>query len=196
MKLTVNRDKSKVGSPTQLKFLGFALYTKPDETKGIRIHPKSIKRFKARIKQITKRSRGRSFDVIVFELKRYTDGWLQYYGIADMKVIVRSLNGWIRRRLRCYIWKQWKKASARYRNLMKLKATRDNAWMWANTRKGHWRVAGSPILKSTITNELLERRGYADISKKYEKVHSSYRTAVYGSVRTVVWEDGWSTNGN
>ena len=186
MKLTVNKEKSTVGSPTKLKFLGFALYTKRGRTKGIRIHPKSIQRFKARVKQITKRNRGRSFDQIVFELKRYTDGWIQYFGIADMKKLIESLNQWIRRRLRMYIWKQWKKVSARFRNLQKLGVSKNQAWQWANTRKSYWRTAGSWILSTTITNELLERRGYSDISKKYEKVHSSYRTAVYRTVRTVV----------
>jgi group II intron reverse transcriptase/maturase len=92
MKLKVNREKSTVGSPTKLKFLGFALYTRSDGTKGVRIHPKSIKRFKAKVKQITKRNRGRSFAGIVFELKRYTDGWIQYYGIADMKTLMEELN--------------------------------------------------------------------------------------------------------
>jgi group II intron reverse transcriptase/maturase len=74
MKLKVNRDKSAIGSPIKLKFLGFALYTRSDRAKGVRIHPKSVKRFKAKVRQITKRNRGRSFERIVFELKRYTDG--------------------------------------------------------------------------------------------------------------------------
>jgi len=174
MKLAVNENKSVTGSPVKLKFLGFALYTRPDKTKGIRIHQKSIQRFKAKVKQITKRNRGRSFDRIVYELRRYTDGWMQYYGIADMGELTKKLNQWIRRRLRAYIWKQWKKVAARFRNLRKLGAGRRQAWEWANTRKSYWHIAGSWILSITITNELLERRGYADISKKYEKVHLSY----------------------
>jgi group II intron reverse transcriptase/maturase len=186
MKLRVNRAKSRVGSPVQLKFLGFALYTRSNGTKGVRIHPKSVKRFKAKVKEITKRNRGRKFDRIVFELKRYTDGWINYYGIADMKTLISDLNQWIRRRLRMYIWKQWKKISAKFRNLKKLGATERQAWEWANTRKSYWHTAGSWILDTTITNDRLERRGYANISKKYEAVHLRYRTAVYRTVRTVV----------
>jgi group II intron reverse transcriptase/maturase len=186
MRLKVNRNKSKVGSPTRIKFLGFGLYTRRDGTKGVRIHPKAIKRFKARVKQITKRNRGRKFDRIVYELKRYTDGWIQYYGIADMKTLMGELNQWIRRRLRMYIWKQWKKVSAKFRNLIKLGATKRQAWEWANTRKGYWHIANSWPLATTITNERLARRGYVDISKKYETVHLRYRTAVYRTVRTVV----------
>jgi group II intron reverse transcriptase/maturase len=175
MKLKVNRNKSMVAPATQTKFLGFRLYYnyKKGEA-GIGIHPKSVKRFKAKVKQITKRSRGRSFDKIVSELKRYTDGWIQYYGIADMKTLMEELNKWIRRRLRMYIWKQWKKISAKFRNLQKLGATKRQAWEWANTRKSYWHTAGSWILATTITNERLERRGYANISKKYEAVHLRY----------------------
>jgi group II intron reverse transcriptase/maturase len=186
MRLKVNREKSAIGSPVKLKFLGFGLYTRRDGTKGVRIHPKSIKRFKAKVKQITKRNRGRKFDRIVYELKRYTDGWIQYYGIADMKNLMVTLNQWIRRRLRMYIWKQWKKVSARFKNLQKLGATRQKAWEWANTRKSYWHISNSWPLTTTITNERLERRGYADISTKYEAVHLRYRTAVYRTVRTVV----------
>jgi len=186
MKLKVNRDKSSVGSPTKLKFLGFGLYTRPNGTKGIRIHPKSVKRFKGKVKEITKRNRGKSFDKIVAELKKFTDGWIQYFGIADMKNLMEDLNQWIRRRLRMYIWKQWKKNTARFKNLMKLGVNRRKAWEWANTRKSYWHTANSWILATTITNERLELRGYADIFKKYETVHSNYRTAVYRTVRTVV----------
>jgi hypothetical protein len=186
MMLKVNREKSKVGIPAKIKFLGFALYTRSDGTKGVRIHPKSVKRFKAKVKQITKRNRGRKFDQIVYELKRFTDGWIQYYGIADMKTLMGELNQWIRRRLRMYIWKQWKKIKAKGRNLMKLGIPKEQAWQWANTRKSYWHTAGSWILATTITNERLARRGYSDISKKYEAVHLRYRTAVYRTVRTVV----------
>ena len=186
MMLKVNRDKSSVGSPAKIRFLGFRFYTKKDGIKGVSIHPKSIKRFKAKVKQITKRNRGKSFDQIVFELKRYTDGWIQYYGIADMKNLMVVLNSWIRRRLRMYIWKQWKKIATKGRNLMKLGIPESQAWRWANTRKSYWRIAGSAVLKVSITNERLARRGYVDISEKYEAVHLSYRTAVYRTVRTVV----------
>jgi len=186
MKLKVNRDKSSVGSPTKLKFLGFRLYTRSNGTKGVSIHPKSVKRFKGKVKELTKRSRGKSLDRIVSELKKYTDGWIQYFGIADMKNLMVELNQWIRRRLRMYIWKQWKKISTKMQNLIKLGVKKQKACEWANTRKSYWHTTNSWILSTTITNDRLELRGYANISKKYETVHSNYRTAVYRTVRTVV----------
>ena len=174
MKLKVNRKKSKVGSPEELKFLGFRLYTRKDGTKGVKIHPKPLEKFKAKVKEITKRNRGKRFDRIVSELKRYAIGWIQYFSIAEMESYMVSLNGWIRRRLRMYIWKQWKRISTKFRNLMKLGASRANAWQWANTRKSYWRIANSFVLATTITNKLLEYRGYMDISKRYKAVHLSY----------------------
>jgi group II intron reverse transcriptase/maturase len=160
MKLKVNRNKSEVARATRTKFPGFRLYFNYRKGEaGIGVHPKSIKRFKAKVRQITKRNRGRSFDRIVFELKQFTNGWIQYYGIADMKTLMEELNQWIRRRLRMYIWKQWKKVSTRFRNLQKLGVAKQKAWEWANTRKSYWHTSNSRILATTITNERLERRG-------------------------------------
>ena len=85
-----------------------------------------------------------------------------------------------------YIWKQWKRIRTRFAQLKRLGATEQKAWEWANTRKGYWRIAGSWILSTTLTNERLAKLGYYDISKNYEALHLNYRTAVYGSVRTVV----------
>jgi len=173
MQLTVNQNKSQVGSPLKLKFLGFSLY-KIKRKVGIRPHGKSKERFKKKVRQITKRNKGRAFGDIVTELRRYTDGWINYYGIADMKQFMEDSNQWIRRRLRMYIWKQWKKVKARFQNLQKLGVSKEQAWEWANTRKGYWRISGSWILSTTITNKRLVHRGYADIAKKYETVHVNY----------------------
>jgi hypothetical protein len=95
-----------------------------------------------------------------------------------MKTLMAELNQWIRRRLRMYIWKQWKKISAKVRNLQKLGIPEWQAWQWANIRKSYWRTAGSAIVSRAITNERLARRGYSDISEKYEAAHLRYRTAV------------------
>jgi group II intron reverse transcriptase/maturase len=173
LKLKVNTAKSKVGSPLRLKFLGFSLWKVRKKT-GIRVHEKPMKKFKERVKQITSRKRGRAINQVLQELKLYTVGWINYYGIADMKDRIVSLSEWIRRRIRMYIWKQWKKTSARYRNLQRLGIAGNKAWEWANTRKGYWRIANSFILSRSLTNEYLATLGYDDIAKRYEALHSSY----------------------
>jgi len=185
LKLRVNRKKSRVGSPLRLKFLGFSLYRGKNGTR-IRAHSKSICRFRAKLKQITRRNRGTSLEAILTQLRVYVRGWLGYYSIADMSSTMKAVNEWIRRRIRMYIWKQWKRIRTRISRLRELGVPKGKAYEWANTRKGYWRIAGSWIMTTTYTNERLASLGYDDISKRYEALHSTYRTAVYGSVRTVV----------
>lgn len=173
LKLTVNPKKSGVGSPTKLKFLGFSLWRVGKKT-GIRPHSKSVKRFMDKVRKLTSRKQGKRIGAILANLKKYTTGWLGYYAIADMKSKVEVLNGWIRRRLRQIIWKQWKKIRARHDNLKRLGASEDKAWQWANTRLGYWRVADSWILTTTLTNKYLASIGYDDIAKRYEALRLSY----------------------
>lgn len=173
LKLKVNTEKSKVGSPIKFKFLGFSLYKTGKKT-GIRVHEKPMKKFKEKVKQITSRKRGRAIAQVLKELKLYTTGWLNYYGLADMQDKIETLNQWIRRRIRMYLWKQWKKISARFYNLKLLGIPKSKAWEWANTRKGYWRIAGSWILQMSLTNEYLTSIGYDDIAKRYEASHSNY----------------------
>jgi len=173
LKLKVNQEKSKTGSPLKLKFLGFSLYKTGKKT-GIRPHQKSVNRFKEKVRQITSRKRGRAIEQILHELKVFTTGWLGYYSIADMGNRISALNQWIRRRIRMYLWKQWKKVSARFDNLKRLKIPKGKAWEWANTRKGYWRIAHSWVLTRSLTNEYLASIGYDDISKRYEVLHLNH----------------------
>jgi group II intron reverse transcriptase/maturase len=171
LKLKVNQDKSQVGSPLRLKFLGFSFW-KIGKKSGIRPHEKTLQRFKSKVKEITKRSRGRSLQTILSELSRYFKGWLGYYKIADLKSRLAQLDGWVRRRLRMYIWKQWKRVRTRFKNLKGLGVDKDQAWQWANTRKGYWRVAGSQILSTVLTNEWLKLNGYDSLLARYNTLRA------------------------
>ena len=173
LKLKVNQQKSQVGSPLKLKFLGFSLY-KTRNKAGIRPHGKSIKRFKDKIRELTSRKQARSVEFILKRVKKYTTGWLGYYSIADMESKIKSLNEWLRRRIRQIYWKQWKKVSAKFNNLKKLGIDKQKAWEWANSRKGYWRISSSHILHMSLTNEYLVSVGYDDILQRYKVLHSSY----------------------
>lgn len=173
LKLKVNQEKSQIGSPLKLKFLGFALY-KTGKKVGIRVHEKSLKRFKAKIRELTSRKQGKSLGEILQRLKSYTIGWLGYYSQADMGKHIKSQNEWIRRRLRQICWKQWKRIKSKYDNLKKLGVKEGKAWEWANSRKGYWRIAGSFILTCTLTNKRLAAMGYDDIAQRYEALHARY----------------------
>jgi len=173
LRLKVNREKSSVGSPLKLKFLGFSLYKVKRRT-GIRPHEKSLKRFKEKIRLLTSRKQGRSIEAILAKLGQCTTGWLAYYSIADMKAKMQEFNEWTRRRIRQIFWKQWKRIKARHDNLIRLGIDKGKAWEWANSRLGYWRVAGSWILATSITNERLVLLGYDDIFKRYAALHSNY----------------------
>ena len=174
LKLKVNTEKSRavsVYSIRNFKFLGFALGRNKDGT-YIRVHEKSRRRAKEKLRKLTSRSQGRSVRAVMQDVKVFMQGWLGYYAIADMKNMMDEWNGWLRRRLRMYIWKQWKKPKTRVKNLKKLGMEDWKAYRNGNTRKGYWAVAGSGILTHTITNERLAQAGYFDIARKYKSLHS------------------------
>ena len=173
LKLKVNREKSRVGSPLKLKFLGFSMY-KTGKKSGIRPHNKSIKKFKDKIRELTSRKQARSIENILQRLKRYTTGWLGYYAIADMENKIKALNEWIRRRIRQIFWKQWKKIKTKHDNLVKLGIDSYTAWRWANSRKSYWRISLSQILTTSLTNEYLASIGYDNIHERYKVLHLNY----------------------
>ncbi|ABY91475.1 group II intron reverse transcriptase/maturase [Thermoanaerobacter sp. X514] len=172
LKLKVNEAKSAVDRPWRRKFLGFSFYTKENEVR-IRIHEKSIKRFKEKVREITNRNKGISMGNRIKRLNQITTGWVNYFGLADAKSIMKTLDEWIRRRLRACIWKQWKKIKTRHDNLVKLGVEEQKAWEYANTRKGYWRISNSPILNKTLTNKYFESIGYKSLSQRYLIVHNS-----------------------
>jgi len=171
LKLKVNKDKSKVDLVTKRKFLGFSFYFNRNKDVQVRIHEKSYRKFKDKIREITNRNKGISMEYRLKRLNEIIGGWINYFGIAKAKARIKSLEEWLRRRLRACIWKQWKKIKTKFINLKKLGIDKYKAWEYANTRKGYWRISKSPILQRTLTNAYLEKLGYKSISKRYQLIH-------------------------
>lgn len=173
LKLKVNKEKSAVDRPWKRKFLGFSFYLWKGKSR-VRISPKSIQRFKEKIKVITSRSYSININDRIRKLNQITVGWINYYGkLADAKRLLIAMDEWIRRRLRMCIWKQWKRVRTRFTNLLKLGVPRRKAWEYANTRKGYWRIALSPILCTTLNNQFFEDVKLKSLSALYDKVHIS-----------------------
>ena len=164
--LSVNKEKTKVAYVSKVKFLGYSFYVNKKEGR-LRIHPKSITKLKEKIKHLTSRSNGWGNARRKSELKLYIRGWVNYFKFADMRKILLRIDEWYRRRLRMVIWKQWKRIRTKVRNLIKLGLHKNKSWEFANTRKGYWRSAGSPILQTTITNNSLLDAGYFFFSDYY-----------------------------
>ena len=140
LRLKVNEDKSAVSRPWLRKFLGFTFFHMYGQSK-IRIHAKTIERFKQRVRELTNRNCGKSLDQIVKELNMYLRGWWNYFRLTEARHILKSLKTWIIRRLRCLVWKQWKNPRTKVRNLQKLGIDHVNAMICGNARKKHWRMS-------------------------------------------------------
>ena len=170
LKLKVNKNKSAVDLVTNRKFLGFSFYYRKGKFK-IRIHDKSIKRFRDKIRDITNRNRGISIDERILRLNDTIRGWINYFGIADAKRKLKLLDSWIRRRLRACLWKQWKKTKTKYKNLIKLGISKSQAYQFANTRKGYWRISKSPILDIALNNGYFKSIGLMSLSNIYQIIN-------------------------
>lgn len=167
--LKVNRDKTKVAHIRDIKFLGYSFYRYKGECR-LRIHPKSVEKMKARIRELTSRRNGWGNERRKLALNQYIKGWVQYFKLADIKTLLTTTDAWLRRRLRMVIWKQWKRIRTKVANLVKLGINRYKAYEWANTRKGYWHVANSFILSQTVTDERLRKAGYVFFSDYYKSV--------------------------
>ena len=178
LKLKMNMDKSTVTSvfSPKFKFLGFTL-GKSGQGIHIRAHKKSLKKAKEKLKEKTKRSQPKTARAIMKDVEKYIRGWIGYYHIASIKTTLNNWNEWLKRRIRMYIWKQWKLPKTRVEALRKLGIPKWQAYQWGNSRLGYWRVAGSPILSRAIDNKRLAQAGYYDFPAQYEslrKLHLCY----------------------
>lgn len=170
LKLKVNQSKSKVDYYNKgIKFLGFGFYYNPRHGQiRCNVHPKSIKRIKAKIKKLTSRSWSVSLEYRLLKIKQLITGWVNYYKLADMKTLLLKLDQQIRIRIRMCIWKAWKKIRKRFNSLMKLGLNKQKAWEYANSRKSYMRIASSHILCTTITNQRLKRKGLVSMVEYYK----------------------------
>lgn len=172
LKLKVNINKSAVERPWKRKFLGFTLFLMFGKACSS-ISKQSITRYKNRVRKILSRSNSMTLEQRITKLNQLNVGWINYYGIAKCKAVIAKLDRWVRERLRMCIWKQWKKVRTRYKNLKKLGLSHNTAIRFANTRKGYWRVANSPIMETTLTNKFLTDLGLKSLTRQYTKIHGT-----------------------
>ena len=168
--LKINREKTKVANVAKVKFLGYGFYIYRGQGR-LRVHPQSIQKLKEKIRKITGRSNGMGIRQRKERLLQIVRGWANYFKLADMKSILKSLDEWMRSRIRMVTWKRWKKVKTRFVNLKRLGLDKERAWMWANTRKGYWRTAHSPILLRTLSNQRLKQAGYPNFCDYYLQVN-------------------------
>jgi RNA-directed DNA polymerase len=153
----VNQAKSAVARPARRKFLGFS-FTGEREPRR-RIAPKAIARFKEKIREQTNRTSGISLAQMVTDIATYLREWLGYFGDCQTPSVLRSLESWLRRRLRSVVWKQWKQGRTRFRELRKRGVGKDLAASTAGSPHGPWRIANSPALRRALPNAYFDALG-------------------------------------
>jgi len=163
LKLKVNESKSGVARPAQRKFLGFS-FTSGKQPKR-RIASKTLLRFKKRIRELTKRNRGVSLERMVEQLRRYLIGWRGYFGFCQTPSVLRNLDAWIRRRLRCFQWKLWKRGKTRFAELRKRGVGKDLAAQTAGSSRGLWHLSRSPALSIALPGAYFDSLGLPHLNE-------------------------------
>ena len=162
LRLKVNNAKSAVAKPSVRKFLGFS-FTSGNEPRR-RIAPQALARFKARVRELTRRTCGRSLAQIVKELSVYLTGWRGYFGFCQTPSVLRGLDEWLRRRLRAIAWKQWKRGRTRFAELRRRGVGRDLAAQTAGSPHGPWRLGNSPAPKIAMPNRFFGSLGLRSLA--------------------------------
>jgi RNA-directed DNA polymerase len=182
LKLKINKAKSAVAKPRARKFLGFS-FTAGMNIKR-RLAPQTVTRFKARVRELTRRTRGRSLKQIIEELSRYLIGWRGYFGFCETPSVLRKLEHWTRRRLRAVPWKQWKRGRTRFAELRRRGVGRDLAASTAGSPHGPWRLSQSPALTLAFPNAALAALGLPSLvpTKPINLPNRRVRTRTHGGV--------------
>jgi RNA-directed DNA polymerase len=162
LRLKVNTVKSAVALPWQRKFLGFSFT--PGSRPRRRIAPQALARLKARVRELTRGVRGASLARIVEAVSRHLIGWRGYFGFCQTPSVLRSLDRWIRRRLRAIAWRQWKRGRTRFAELRRRGVGKDLAAQTAGSPHGPWRLANSPALAIALPNALLSSIGLISLA--------------------------------
>jgi RNA-directed DNA polymerase len=167
LKLRVNEAKSKVALVNQRKFLGFRL-SLPRGSKPPRrqISPPSLERFKKRVRELTRRTLGQSLDQVILDLSVYLRGWRGYYGFCEQLKKLKDLDSWIRRRLRSYIWTQWKTPQRRRKALIQLGLVSWEAASLAASGKGAWEISKTKPIHMVLGNKFFLKHGLISLATK------------------------------
>jgi RNA-directed DNA polymerase len=156
LRLKVNESKSAVARPEERKFLGFSISNDGSER---RIAPKALERFKTRVRELTRRTSGASLPKLTENLTPYLVGWRGYFGFCETPRVLSNLDAWIRRRLRRYLWRQWKNGRNRFNELRHRGVSKFHAAVAAGSPTGFWRMSGHPAVQKALRNRYFDSIG-------------------------------------
>jgi group II intron reverse transcriptase/maturase len=166
LKLKVNENKSAVDGATKRKFLGFSFTMYKGEAK-IRIAKESLKRLKREVRRLTYRTRGCDLSKTIQNLNRYLQGWIGYYGINQTPSVLEQIEGWIRRRLRAIIWKQWKTCKRRREAMIKLGVNKSAAAKAAGSSLGSWFISHIKAVQVALPAKYFQQLGLQPLVTRF-----------------------------
>jgi len=161
LRLKVNRDKSAVGRPWKRTFLGYSMTSHKEPR--LKVAAASADRLKAELREVFRRGRGRNLQWLIEELTSILRGWINYFRLAEVKGIFEQLDSWIRRKLRCILWRQWKRSFTRAKNLMKRGSPEARAWRSATNGRGPWWNAGASHMNHAFRKSFFDRLGLVSL---------------------------------
>ena len=171
LRLKVNPDKSAVARPWERKFLGYSMTM--HKAPRLKVAPASVWRLKKSLKVLFRRGRGMRVGRLIEEMTPKLRGWIAYFKLSEVKGIFEELDGWIRRRLRCVIWRQWKRPYTRARNLMKRGLTEKKAWTTATNGRGPWWNAGASAMNDGFRARYFSDLGLASLQQELRRLNRS-----------------------
>ena len=171
LRLKVNLEKSAVARPWERKFLGYSMtwHKQP----RLKVAPESVRRLKAKVRTILRAGRGHSLPQVIKELNQLLRGWMQYFRLAEVKGIFEELDGWLRRKLRCLLWRRWKRPRTRMKELMKRGLEKLRAWKSSVNGHGAWWNAGASHMNEAFPKSYFDRLGLISLLDQLRQLQLS-----------------------
>ena len=168
LKLTVNQGKSAVDRPWNRSFLSYGMtrHLKP----RLNVAKKAVKRFKASLRTIFRRGRGKNIQTTIEETTPKVRGWITYFRYSEVKGIFDELDGWLRRKLRRILWKQWKQPRTRAKNLMRRGLSKETAWKSATNGRGPWWNAGAAHMHKILPKSYFDKLGLVSLMDQFHRL--------------------------
>jgi RNA-directed DNA polymerase len=167
LRLKINRNKSAVARPWERKFLGYSVTVRKARLK---IAPQSCQRLKAKLRPILRSGRGRNLGAVIREINPIIRGWIAYFRLAEVKEAIEDLDGWVRRKLRCIIWRQWKHPAKRFRELRRLGLDAERARMGTRNHHGPWWNAGQMHMNFALSVKYLQAQGLVSFIEEHRRL--------------------------
>ncbi|MBF0434821.1 MAG: group II intron reverse transcriptase/maturase, partial [Magnetococcales bacterium] len=171
LKLKVNQEKSAVDRPWKRKFLGYSMTF--HQQPRLKVASGSVERLKSKVREELRRGRGRNLGRVAETLKPILRGWVNYFQLAEVKGIFEELDGWLRRKFRCILWRQWKRPFTRARNLMKRGLKEERAWRSATNGRGPWWNSGASHMNEAFPKKFFDALGLVSLLNQLQRLQGA-----------------------